>query len=78
MKLRSLVTALFMLAIAHSGAARADDPPLEVQIVDALNKAFGVHPGFRANHAKGIVTAGTFKAALAADRSARRRSSAAP
>ena len=66
MKLRSLVTALFMLAIAHSGAARADDPPLEVQIVDALNKAFGVHPGFRANHAKGIVTEGTFKAAPAA------------
>ena len=41
MKLRSLVTALFMLAIAL-GAARADDPPLEVQIVDA-QKASGVH-----------------------------------
>jgi catalase len=66
MKLRSFATALLLLAVATPGAARADDPPLEVQIVDALNKAFGVHPGFRANHAKGIVTEGTFKAAPAA------------
>src|SRR6476660_7811953 len=66
MKLRSFATALTMLAITTSGVAMADDQPLEVQIVDALNKAFGVHPGFRANHAKGIVTEGTFKAAPAA------------
>jgi len=66
MKLRFVATALMMLAFATSGAARADDQPLEVQIVDALNKAFGVHPGFRANHAKGIVTEGTFKASSAA------------
>ena len=33
-----------------------------VQTVDALNKLFGVHPGFRANHAKGIVAEGSFKA----------------
>jgi catalase len=66
MKLRFVATALIMLAIATSGAALADDQPLEVQIVDALNKAFGVHPGFRANHAKGIVTEGTFKASSAA------------
>ena len=59
MKLRSFATALTMLAITTSGVAMADDQPLEVQIVDALNKAFGVHPGFRANHAKGIVTEGT-------------------
>jgi catalase len=66
MKLRSVATALMMLAFVTSGAALAEDPPLEVQIVDALNKAFGVHPGFRANHAKGIVTEGTFKASSAA------------
>ena len=66
MKLRSFATALTMLAITTSGVAMADDQPLEVQIVDALNKAFGVHPGFRANHAKGIVTEGTFKASSAA------------
>ena len=27
-----------------------------------MNKAFGTHPGFRANHAKGIVVEGSFKA----------------
>ena len=42
--------------------ARAADQPVEVQIVDALNKLFGVHPGFRANHAKGTVVEGSFKA----------------
>src|SRR5215472_8984350 len=65
MKLRPIATGLAMLALAAPGAARADDP-LEVQTVDALNKAFGVHPGFRANHAKGIVTEGSFKATPAA------------
>jgi catalase len=65
MKLRPIATALAMLALAAPGAARADDP-IEVQIVDALNKAFGVHPGFRANHAKGIVTEGSFKPTPAA------------
>ncbi len=33
-----------------------------VQIIDAMNQAFGTHPGFRANHAKGIVVEGNFKA----------------
>jgi catalase len=41
----------------------ADDSQIPTQIVDALNKVYGVHPGFRANHAKGIVAEGTFKAA---------------
>lgn len=36
--------------------------PIEAQIVDAFNKLFGSHPGFRANHAKGIVAEGHFKA----------------
>jgi catalase len=36
---------------------------IETQIVDALNKRYGVYAGYRANHAKGIVTQGTFKAA---------------
>jgi catalase len=34
---------------------------LATQIVDALNKIYGVHPGFRANHAKGVVAEGHFK-----------------
>ena len=44
------------------GPAAAQDATLETQIVDAMNKVYGVHPGFRANHAKGIVAEGTFKA----------------
>jgi catalase len=38
------------------------------RIVDAMNKVYGVHSGFRANHAKGVVAEGTFKAAPAAAR----------
>jgi catalase len=30
------------------------------QLVDAFNKVFGVHPGLRANHPKGVVLEGTF------------------
>jgi catalase len=44
------------------GLAFADDVAIETQIVDAMNKLFGVHPGFRANHAKGLVVEGSFKA----------------
>jgi catalase len=35
---------------------------LASQIVDALNQTFGTHPGFRANHAKGLVAEGSFQA----------------
>lgn len=34
--------------------------------MDALNAAFGSHDGFRANHAKGVVVEGSFKALPAA------------
>src|SRR4029077_11503970 len=50
------------LGFASVGTVRADDQPVEVQLVDAMNKAFGVHPGFRANHAKGVVVEGSFTA----------------
>jgi catalase len=59
---------MLLAALAALGATSpdlvqaADDDPVEVQIVDAMNKAFGTHPGFRANHAKGIVVEGSFKA----------------
>jgi catalase len=39
--------------------AAPDD--VATQIVDALNKLYGVHPGYRANHAKGLVVEGHFK-----------------
>src|SRR5215831_6266594 len=62
MKKHSLLAALVVFGVTAPGLARADDQPIEVQIVDAMNKAFGVHPGFRANHAKGVVVEGSFKA----------------
>src|SRR5262245_41729474 len=58
-----LLAAVAALAFAVPGVVRADDQPIETAIVDAMNKAFGVHPGFRANHAKGLVTEGSFTAA---------------
>jgi catalase len=47
--------------LGQTGAtALADDKPLPLQIVDEFNAIYGVHPGFRANHAKGVVLEGTF------------------
>ena len=40
--------------------ALAEDPSLAEQIVDALYKADGAHPGYRATHAKGLVAEGYF------------------
>src|ERR1700680_683490 len=54
-----------------SAAATADNPPLPTQIVDLANKVDGVHPGFRAFHAKGIVVEGSFKASAEAVRLSR-------
>jgi catalase len=56
-----LLAVLAALAVASPGFVRADDEPVEAQIVDAMNKAIGTHPGFRANHAKGVVVEGNFK-----------------
>ncbi|HJT99180.1 MAG TPA: catalase family peroxidase [Rhodanobacteraceae bacterium] len=60
--LRNTLAAALAIAAVFSTAARADDAPVTVQIVDAMNKAYGVHPGFRANHAKGVVAEGSFTA----------------
>jgi len=57
-----------VILAAGLGPVSAQDAALETQIVDAMNKIYGVHPGFRANHAKGVVTGGSFKAAPAAAR----------
>ena len=51
-----------------SAAAIADSAPLPTQIVDLANKVDGVHPGYRAFHAKGLVVEGTFKASPGAAR----------
>ncbi len=57
-----LVAALLAFGLAFPAISRAEDTPVEQQIVDQMNKVFGVHAGFRANHAKGVVAEGTFKA----------------
>lgn len=58
-----IVAALVGFSLAVPGVALAEDQPsVPEQIVNAMNKVFGVHAGFRANHAKGIVAEGHFKA----------------
>ena len=59
---RMLLAALTVFALASSTHLQADDTSIEVQLVDAMNKVFGAHPGFRANHAKGLVAEGSFTA----------------
>ena len=59
-----------MLLLA-SAAAIADTPPIPTQIVDLANKVDGVHAGFRAFHAKGVVVEGSFKASPEAARLSR-------
>jgi catalase len=58
---KRLVAAICFLGVTWPGFALAEDD-LATQIVNALNKVSGVHPGFRANHAKGVVVSGNFKA----------------
>jgi catalase len=60
---KSLLCASVLLTCA---VARADNAPVPTQIVDLANKVDGVHPGFRAFHAKGVVVEGSFKASAEA------------
>ena len=63
MNLRPWITALLAgIGMTAPLAVRGEDAPVVVQIVDALQAHYGVHPGYRANHAKGIVLTGTFEA----------------
>src|SRR3981189_3278805 len=52
---------MYASLLLASAAATADSAPVPTQIVDLANKVDGVHPGFRAFHAKGGVVEGTFK-----------------
>jgi catalase len=58
----AILPVLLGCALLYPGAALADEEPVETQIVNVMNKLFGVHPGYRANHAKGLVVEGSFKA----------------
>src|SRR6267142_3424810 len=66
--IKSLMCVSLLLAAA---AATADNPPVTTQVVDLANKLNGVHPGFRAFHAKGVVVEGSFKASPEAARLSR-------
>jgi catalase len=66
---RRLAKPLALVSILlASAAATADDTPVTTQVVDLANKLNGVHPGFRAFHAKGVVVEGSFKASPEAAR----------
>jgi catalase len=62
MRKHKLLIAVISFGLTWAGIIKGEDKPIEQQLVDAMNKVFGVHPGFRANHAKGIVVEGNFKA----------------
>jgi catalase len=53
-------------APSATAPAAAPQPSLPFQIVNQFRTMFGVHPGFRANHAKGSVFEGTFTPTAAA------------
>ena len=69
----ALAASAFAVLAASATASFAADPapadqkPLPMATVDALNKlSGGPHAGFRANHAKGVLVAGTFTPAKGA------------
>jgi len=66
MRKHKILIAVIMFGLTWAGIVKAEDQPIEQQLVDAMNKVFGAHPGFRANHAKGIVVEGNFKASAEA------------
>src|SRR6516225_7654623 len=66
MRKYKLLIAVIMFGLTWVGIVKAEDQPIERQLIDAMNKVFGAHPGFRANHAKGIVVEGNFKASAEA------------
>ena len=62
----ALTATLIIPASAVAEDAQAPQKSLPEQLVDAFNGVFGVHPGMRANHPKGIVLEGTFTPAASA------------
>jgi catalase len=63
---RPLAVVVATAVLLASAAARADDAALVNEIVDTFYKIYGTHPGFRVNHAKGVVAEGSFVATPAA------------
>src|SRR5467141_2007880 len=61
-----LAIAVAAAGLLTSTLASADDAALVTEIVDTFYKIYGTHPGFRVNHAKGVVAEGSFVATPAA------------
>src|ERR1700744_3270323 len=62
----ALETKITVASLLTSAAVAEDDNTLVTQIVDTFYKIYGTHPGFRVNHAKGVVAEGSFVAASGA------------
>ena len=61
-----LAIAVVAASLLTSALASADDAALVTEIVNTFYKIWGTHPGFRVNHAKGVVAQGSFVATPAA------------
>jgi catalase len=61
-----LAIAVAAASLLTSALASADDAALVTEIVNTFHKIYGTHPGFRVNHAKGVVAQGSFVATPAA------------
>ena len=59
---KTLLKAFTAAATILASPVLAQETDVPTQLVDTFNKLFGVHPGFRANHAKGVVVKGSFTA----------------
>jgi catalase len=62
----ALTATLTFPVLVLAQEAPASQKSLPEQLVDAFNGVFGVHPGMRANHPKGVVLEGTFTPASSA------------
>ncbi len=56
----TLAVVLTIPTLVLAQEAPASEKSLAEQLVNAFNGVFGVHPGMRANHPKGVVLEGTF------------------
>ena len=66
MRKRGIRTAALLAGLALAAPAAWAQGTTASQTVDVMNQLWGRHPGFRANHAKGVVTEGVFVASQGA------------
>ena len=54
---------------AQASQSIAPDDPFIKELLEAFDRVFGLHPGFRPVHAKGLMCTGTFTPAAEAQKS---------